>query len=68
MFFVRKNTIDKWFRSLSRDERKLLLSDLHYMRQLVSMTHPNYDTSGVKRLISRLEYLHEKSKLFRGYL
>jgi len=68
MFFIRKNTIDKWFSSLSHDERKTLLSDLHYMRQLISMKHPDYKSPHLRGLLFKLEYLHEKSKLFRGYL
>jgi|GEM_PF-4004674 len=64
MFFMGKNTVDKWFMSLTYTERKLLLSDLHYLRRTLSKDEGH----NLRELIYKLEELHDKTKLLRGYL
>lgn len=64
MFFVKDNTIDKWFSSLSHDERKSLLSDLHYLRRTLISNNAN-NVNNLRNLIDELEELHDKKKSFR---
>jgi len=60
MFRFSKDNVSKWFASLSFEDRKILLSNLHDLR--FNLSQQNKRTLLLRDLIFQLENIHEKEK------